>query len=122
MEQIKASIETIAKASVAQQTVSTEYFWDRFNAVIKFALLNQTEIINQFGFNITQKVIDCPSGLNWTILPQNVQQLLLNQQETLFYLTYYIRLRLHLSINREQFTCSLDDIKLSIHFHIMYVQ
>lgn len=88
LEQIKASIETIGKASVAQQSDSTEYFWDRFNAVIKFALLNQTEIIKEFGFNITQKVIDCPSNLNWTNLPQNVQQLLLNQQENLFYLNF----------------------------------
>lgn len=90
LEQIKASLETILQASVTTTPTNTnEYFWDLFNPVVKFALLNQTEIINAFGFNITRAIIDNPNNsLNWTSLSQSVQQLLLNQQENMFFLTF----------------------------------
>jgi hypothetical protein len=84
MVQINASIECILKSTVSVQNSDSIYFWDVLNPVIKFALLNQTQV-SALSFDIQQAINNDVDNLNWTNIPVEVQTLLVQQQSSLLY-------------------------------------
>ena len=87
MVQINASIECILKSTVSVQNSDSIYFWDVLNPVIKFALLNQTQVL-ALSFDIQQAINNNVDNLNWTNIPEEVQTLLVQQQSSLLYLKF----------------------------------
>lgn len=76
---LNSSYQTLLKATNIQDlTHDIRHLWDLLNPVVRFVLLNQTQI-SSLPFNVTIQLQTDVNNLNWTYLPTNVQSVLLAQ-------------------------------------------
>jgi hypothetical protein len=69
-------------ASSRENTTTNDiyFIWDLLNPIVRFLLLNQTQVITYSpSFNITHQILTNSNGLNWNELPGKVQTLLMSQ-------------------------------------------
>lgn len=81
LENLNSMVKTLLNSTERKCSASVDdcvYFWDILDPLVKFLLLNQTEILN-VSFNISDKLTESKHYLNWTVLPENVKEILKNQ-------------------------------------------
>lgn len=79
--QIQQSVSTLLAASKAKPGPNSDihYFWDLLSPLTQFVLLNQSQVL-ALQFNVTEKVSQNVSNLNWDLLPENVRAYLLTHE------------------------------------------
>ena len=64
LTKINASIDCISKSSVSIKSSATIYFWDSLSPVIRFAILNQTQVL-ALSFDIQKAIENDANNLIW---------------------------------------------------------